>query len=818
MKKTNSAVAIILILSFVISIAPMQSTKAQDVETTASIGIAPNPIGVSQTATVNLWVLPLTPTGDTVFHGFILTITKPDGTTETKGPLTAYTIGSVFLTYIPDKVGNYTFQFTYPGETILGMVYKAATSPKTQLTVQQEPIQPLPGVGLPTDYWTRPINAENREWAQISGDWLMMAYNGSGKSATDSLAAFNPYSQAPRTSHIAWMNQQGLGGIVGGVFGATSYYTGLSYEADAPVIIMDGRMYYHENYKTMGNQTLVCVDIRTGEEYWRKDITIPGERWSGTSMTPSPQDCLTCGQLLNYQTGNQMGVIPYLWITGTTYSVYDAFTGDLVCSFANASAVSKNGNNIMFDQNGNMLVYVMDANNGWLIMWNSTKAFENNGMCPAYTSGVAMWRPMPGVYDWRKGIQWNVTVPKQPSVTLTSGNAISMSWQPIWGNVLTTYYGTGSNLTVHTGYSADTGKVLWSYDRMTSGAHEFVHFSAFGYGMYAQWDAAQRDWVAYDLQTGVKKWESEQADYPYGAYMGNSLGGVFAYGNLYSMGYDGRVYAFDANTGKIVWKFYCGNSGSETPYGSWPFFGGPIVADNVVFANNGEHSPNQPLYRGEKLYAIDANTGQNIWNISGWLVVHAIADGYLITVNNYDNQMYAFGKGPSATTIKAPDTVQKLGVPVLIKGTVTDQSEAQKDTAAVSDESMSSWMEYLHMQKPMPTDAKGVEVSIDTIDPNGNLIHIDNATSDSSGTYSLMWTPEVPGKYTITAKFYGTDAYGSSSAETALGVEEEQSTPIPTQAVIVSTADIYLLPGIIAILLAIVLVGAVLLFVIKKRP
>ena len=29
---------------------------------------------------------------------------------------------------------------------------------------------------------------------------------------------------------------------------------------------------------------------------------------------------------------------------------------------------------------------------------------------------------------------------------------------------------------------------------------------------------------------------------------------------------------------------------------------------------------------------------------------------------------------------------------------------------------MGAWMEYLHMQKPIPSNAKGVDVSIDVID------------------------------------------------------------------------------------------------------
>ncbi len=56
------------------------------------------------------------------------------------------------------------------------------------------------------------------------------------------------------------------------------------------------------------------------------------------------------------------------------------------------------------------------------------------------------------------------------------------------------------------------------------------------------------------------------------------------------------------------------------------------------------------------------------------------------------------------------------------------------------------------MQQAMPSNAKGVEVTLDTVDPNGNFVHIGTVTSDISGKFSYMWTPEVPGKYTVSLR------------------------------------------------------------------
>jgi hypothetical protein len=177
--KTAAAIALILMLTITATfITCLPVVNAADVPTYAFLAVAPNPVGVGQTVQVSVWVSPVPPSYPDVMHGFTVTITKPDGTTETKGPLTAFLMGAQFFTYTPNAVGNYTFQFSYPGETFssTGDVWLPSESPPTRLVVQQDPIQGLPEPPLPTEYWTRPINSENRNWASISGNWLMANY------------------------------------------------------------------------------------------------------------------------------------------------------------------------------------------------------------------------------------------------------------------------------------------------------------------------------------------------------------------------------------------------------------------------------------------------------------------------------------------------------------------------------------------------------------------------------------------------------------------------------------------------------------------
>jgi hypothetical protein len=124
----------------------------------------------------------------------------------------------------------------------------------------------------------------------------------------------------------------------------------------------------------------------------------------------------------------------------------------------------------------------------------------------------------------------------------------------------------------------------------------------------------------------------------------------------------------------------------------------------------------------------------------------------------------------------------------MITGTVTDQSVGAKDSPAISDESMQSWMEYKYMQKVIPTNAIGVKVSLTAVGPSGNTIDIGIATTNIAGSYGIMWTPQEEGQYLIKATFAGTNSYGSSYEMTYLGVGPAASaaptqTPAPTQTV-----------------------------------
>jgi hypothetical protein len=124
-------------------------------------------------------------------------------------------------------------------------------------------------------------------------------------------------------------------------------------------------------------------------------------------------------------------------------------------------------------------------------------------------------------------------------------------------------------------------------------------------------------------------------------------------------------------------------------------------------------------------------------------------------------------------------------------------------------------MEYLYARQGIPGNATGVDVTLDALDPNGNFVHIGTTTSDMSGMFKKMFTPEVPGEYTIIATFAGSASYYGSCSETAIGVDEaptatagpEYPQPIDNTLTIVAVG--------IAIIIVVVIVG---LMILRRKP
>ena len=128
-KQTLFAIALILLLTVSGIMAAMPTSKAQTeaspFPTNAFINVSPNPAGIGQTVTIEMWLGQADPTatGPTGgrWQGFTVLVTEPDGTTSTLGPFTANDASFYVTTYTPDHLGNYTFKFTFPGQHVTGV-------------------------------------------------------------------------------------------------------------------------------------------------------------------------------------------------------------------------------------------------------------------------------------------------------------------------------------------------------------------------------------------------------------------------------------------------------------------------------------------------------------------------------------------------------------------------------------------------------------------------------------------------------------------------------------------------------------------------
>jgi outer membrane protein assembly factor BamB len=799
--KTLSAIALILMLTVagIFAVLPIVKahTPALNIPTYAFLNVAPNPVGVGQTLTLSFWLSIPPPTANGPYgdrwQDFTITVTKPDGTTQTLGPYKSDPVGSGYAFYSPTTIGNYTFLMSYSGQKLAGAnpnpapagaqytnspyvndTFLPSKSLNVVVAVEQQQIQqyqeaPVPG---PNQYWQRPINGNNRGWYVLGGNWLAAggsrgSYNASGDAYFG--GGFNPYTTAPDSAHIVWTKPLSFGGIIGGTYGGggtSSYYDGMNYELMMdPPVVMNGVIYYNKADPPLYG--FYAVDLRTGKTIYYSNGTSGLTLGIGTFGNTPAYPMINCGQIYDYVSPNQFGGIPYLWyLRAPNYYMYDANTGNWILTVNNAMTGTP-----VYGDDGSILVYVLDGTHNWLAMWNSSML---SGMYPTATQPNAlwMWRPPDGAtLDWRTGIQWNVTTQAYQTPGAQSIARIGS------GIVLAT---TGSYFTVmdwqmEIGYDAATGRQLWVQNRtLTSGVTSFSLMGPLQDGVFCEFHDWTMTWYGYDAYTGTQIWGPTT---PYTQAFGMYNTGAFdAYGNLYASGYDGTIHCFSLKTGQNLWNWFDGGSGYETAYGHNTLFSGPTIADGKVYASEG-HTHLQPLFRGARMVCLNATSGNELWSILGWMQSPIVADGSLIANNGYDNQLYCFGRGQTATTVTAPQTEVSLGSRVLIQGTVTDQSPGQTclgipaaGTPAIADASMSQWMEYLYEQQPMPTNATGVPVTLTAIDPNGNTQNIGTVTSDMLGNYAVSWKPPVPGLYTVLANFAGTNSYYGSLEETHFAV------------------------------------------------
>jgi outer membrane protein assembly factor BamB len=554
---------------------------------------------------------------------------------------------------------------------------------------------------------------------------------------------------------------------------------------------MYGRLYYNlpRSDAPTGNG-YVCVDLQTGEQIYWQNMTMP-----------------TIGQFYDYESMNQHGVIEngYLWSTsGTTWSAYDPFDGNWLFNLTGVPSGTQ-----VYGPNGEILIYRLDNTNHWIAQWNNTGA-PNLALRPGTGTDAYQWRPVGKVVNASTAYDWNITIPTLPTgarIVRVLYNDLILGTSSTFA--ATTSYGTPDPWTMWaiSLKPESRGQILWqkSYPAPPGNASLVQGPVDLESRVFAMYEKETMRFSGFSLDNGNQLWgpsEPMQSSYDFYNYLTN-YGLDAAYGNLYTCSYGGVLYCYNMTTGKLSWTYGNGgegnstNSGIDTPWGNYPLMLAAI-ADGKVYVYTSEHSPNVPPYKGSRVRCIDAYTGEEVWTVLGWGSVgtgnsgsFAVADGYLVYLNTYDMQVYCIGKGPSATTVQAPLSGVTVGQSIIIQGTVIDTSAGAKakvargqftSVPAMSDVSQGKWMEYVYMQKPMPSDAVGVDVIIFATDASGHSEQIATVTSGSSGLYSYEWVPQNPGKYVITAVFEGSESYWGSSAETAVSVNAVSGliTPTPT--------------------------------------
>lgn len=804
-KGTFSAVALILLLALSLQIVALfPAAQALDIPTYPKITANPNPVGVGQIVYINAFMSKPTPTagmagsGDQ-YENIMITITRPDGTKQTIGPLRSDSTGGTWASFTPTQVGTYYLQMTYPGGVLqgggnifmgggfnwTGSRLLPSSSEVITLTVQQNPIvSPYNSPGLPTEYWSRPIYATNYAWAALGGSWFGLAAPSFATTGQyDAMGNVQLYTTAPNTAHIVWTKPTHFGGLPGLPIPAdsSSQYTSTSIAINHfEPLILNGILYYTNYYSAnskIGGWT--AIDLRTGEILW--------ERTAGESGN----EVIKMGQILRFHTQQEFGSIAYLWSSpqtsffqsATFYSIYDAWTGKYL---ANVTSISGASYIMDFseDQPGTLIGYY--ASGGWLRKWNSTLMLLGGNKATTPSNATAV-KVSSSSYNWTNGIQWQVPIPNTiGNVRLDSNMSLAAVTPEV---ILTRYYASpgmfqemGYGYQITAGFDAKTGQLLWGPLNQSTPYLQDIALLTARNGVYILHNKDTNEAYGYSLTNGQKMWGPVKL--PGNAWSAISRDAEIAYGKVLIWDFGGYVNALDLQTGQILWTITPRSSGYDAPYGIYPLwhFGTQTVCDGKLFLSEGSmyNPPVHPAYR----LAINITDGSFVWSILSYSgrCPAAHADGYMVEWNSFDNQIYTFGKGPTATTIEVSPKVSTHGNTILVEGRVTDESPGTKNpdrvarfpqgVPAIADENMSEWMEYVYMQQIKPTNIKGVPVHVTAIDPNGNFQDIGTVTSNGQGNYAITWTPPVPGLYTITASFCGSESYWGSTAETAFVVSE----------------------------------------------
>ncbi len=701
-------------MSATISMIPAASAALHDpaweIPTFAHIFPTVNPIGVGQTTVIYIFLTPTYAdtlmTNDYRFHNYNLTIVDPDGHATTKIFETVQdTTSNQAYSFTPETVGTYELYFDFPGQNVTDYShlpgsdytndYYLPSSAHATLTVTEEQIAEIPLAPLPTEYWTRPVYGENTFWYLIASNWLGSGAPGYGGMVGPNQMQFVDSAIGSETGHIMWTKEVQPGGVVGDDnfdIKANTYFEGTAYaQRFVNPIIVYGRLYYTEPlsfdtpsmFNPKGGDT-VCVDIRTGQEIWRR----------------SDVPALSFAFIYDLETPNFHGVYPAILFTSNFARAFDAATGEPLFNVTGVPSGTT-----VFGPLGEHIRYTF-YNNGttaspdwYLCSWNSSRMWDgysiNWAPVTSTVNGQTAVRANQGrMYDYLNGntqnasISWRNTMSTTPSIVAAWYNDIMLCRNG-------SYPGLGDNGQPYTYFAVNlnasrgaVGQVLWR-NTVERPAGNITTISYAGgdaqAGYFCESYRQTQQFVGFNLRTGEKLWISDPQpalDY-YGSQGPGTLSNVVAYGKIYSSAYAGVLHCYDMATGEVLWTYGNGGEGNTTASGfevpgPYPTFINAI-GNGIIYLVTSEHTFETPIYKGALARAINATDGSEIWTLSaatGEFVgeSYAIADGYSVFFNSYDARIYSLGKGPSQTSVMVGPKSSTFGGAVVIEGTVTDIS------------------------------------------------------------------------------------------------------------------------------------------------
>lgn len=752
---------------------PAVTAQESTRQTYSFIGAIPNPVTVNEEVLFHVGITQQLSSVEMGWEDLSIVIERPDGETDTITGIRTDATGGTGKLYTPTMVGIYLVQSFFPAQVTeegktspgveMGATMLASESEIIELEVLSEPIQYYPAHALPTEYWTRPINAQFYEWVAVSGNWLKPA----GGYTMPPIPKYHPNNEdAPETAHILWTKPYAQGGLTGDVLGTYQYEMGDAYEGKfSGSVIIDGVLYYNR-YSTGGTdieQEVVAVNLKTGEELWV-------ENWNNQT--------LEFGQVYYFSSFNYHGAFAYLWTTdGSTWNAHDPLNGRWVYSMTNVPS----GFNL-YGKNGEIYIYTVDLQNGWMTLWNSSRAVMYNRT--GVFAGSWLWGREGTTFDGMNGIEWNVTIPTD----LPRSVCMYFLEDKIFGSTSGGLTGSIAEQTV-TSWAisvkpGEIGEIVFNRT-WTVPEHDLTLVwtdASAEDGVFIISGKENRRYYGFSLDTGEFLWQTEPE--PYLSIYDKWYGPAYGYGRFYTGRMTGVVTCYNITTGEELWSYDVKDKYAEMTWSNnWPIRF-DFIADGKIYLSYAEHSPINPLGRGAPYICLNATDGTEIWSLSwagNWWGGHMlIGDNIMAGMNAYDNRLYAIGKGPSATTVEVPLAGVVEDEYVTIRGKVTDISPGTAEYAltarfpngvpVVADSDMTAWMQYVYMQYGRPDNAAGVAVKLEAIDSEGKRTLLGTATTNMDGEYGFTWTPEKEGTYEIVATFEGTKSYTASHASTFVSV------------------------------------------------